>query len=119
MRRALLAADVARPDARSSSPRSSSGPGDVAARLARPVLGEAIVFLLTLPLWVVAAKLYGLYDRDEEQVDHSTGRRPHRRLPPRHRRYLARLRGHEADAASPNPNVSRLVFFWARRDRSS
>ena len=28
--------------------------------------------LLTLPLWTVAAKLYGLYDRDEEHVDHST-----------------------------------------------
>ena len=28
--------------------------------------------LLALPLWVVAAKLYGLYDRDEERVDHST-----------------------------------------------
>ena len=25
-----------------------------------------------LPVWVVAAKLYGLYERDEEHVDHST-----------------------------------------------
>src|SRR6478672_12344209 len=30
------------------------------------------VLLLTIPLWVVAAKLYGLYERDEENVDHST-----------------------------------------------
>ncbi len=30
------------------------------------------LLLLALPLWVVAAKLYGLYDRDEEHVDHST-----------------------------------------------
>jgi exopolysaccharide biosynthesis polyprenyl glycosylphosphotransferase len=30
------------------------------------------VLLLTIPLWVVAAKLYGLYERDEEHVDHST-----------------------------------------------
>ena len=30
------------------------------------------VMVLALPLWVVAAKLYGLYDRDEEHVDHST-----------------------------------------------
>ncbi len=30
------------------------------------------VLVLALPLWVVAAKLYGLYDRDEEHVDHST-----------------------------------------------
>jgi len=33
---------------------------------------EFFALLLTLPLWVVAAKLYGLYDRDEEHVDHST-----------------------------------------------
>ena len=30
------------------------------------------VMVLALPLWVVAAKLFGLYDRDEEHVDHST-----------------------------------------------
>jgi len=30
------------------------------------------VLLLTIPVWVVAAKLYGLYERDEENVDHST-----------------------------------------------
>jgi exopolysaccharide biosynthesis polyprenyl glycosylphosphotransferase len=30
------------------------------------------VLLLTIPLWVLAAKLYGLYERDEENVDHST-----------------------------------------------
>jgi exopolysaccharide biosynthesis polyprenyl glycosylphosphotransferase len=33
---------------------------------------EAVLFALTLPLWVVAAKLYGLYDRDEERTHHST-----------------------------------------------
>jgi len=33
---------------------------------------EYVLFLLTLPAWVVVAKLYGLYDRDEERVDHST-----------------------------------------------
>ena len=35
-------------------------------------LGEGLVFVLTLPLFVVIAKLYGLYDRDEERADHST-----------------------------------------------
>jgi len=34
-------------------------------------IGESLLFLLTLPFWVVSAKLYGLYDRDEEQVDRS------------------------------------------------
>ena len=33
---------------------------------------EVLLFALTLPGWVVVAKLYGLYDRDEERTDHST-----------------------------------------------
>jgi exopolysaccharide biosynthesis polyprenyl glycosylphosphotransferase len=33
---------------------------------------EAVIFLCLLPLWVLAAKLYGLYDRDEEEATHST-----------------------------------------------
>jgi exopolysaccharide biosynthesis polyprenyl glycosylphosphotransferase len=35
-------------------------------------LGEILVFLGILPVWVVAAKVYGLYDHDEERTDHST-----------------------------------------------
>lgn len=35
-------------------------------------LGELIAFVVSLPIWVVAAKLYGLYDKDEERTDHST-----------------------------------------------
>ena len=33
---------------------------------------EILVFLISLPAWVVVAKLYGLYDFDEERTDHST-----------------------------------------------
>ena len=33
---------------------------------------EFIVFLATLPLWLIAAKLFMLYDRDDECADHST-----------------------------------------------
>jgi exopolysaccharide biosynthesis polyprenyl glycosylphosphotransferase len=29
-------------------------------------------FVVSLPAWAIAAKLYGLYDRDEERTDHST-----------------------------------------------
>ena len=70
IRRALLAADVV---------------GLLAAflvtQLALADLGEGVdprivdlflIFLVSLPVWVVAAKLYGLYDRDEERTDHST-----------------------------------------------
>jgi exopolysaccharide biosynthesis polyprenyl glycosylphosphotransferase len=38
--------------------------------VSRPV--ELAVFLLSLPAWVIVAKLYGLYDYDEERTDHST-----------------------------------------------
>jgi exopolysaccharide biosynthesis polyprenyl glycosylphosphotransferase len=38
---------------------------------AQPVK-ELAVLLVAIPLWIVAAKLYGLYERDEEHVDHST-----------------------------------------------
>ena len=33
---------------------------------------EIAVFLLALPIWLVGAKAFGLYDRDEERADHST-----------------------------------------------
>jgi exopolysaccharide biosynthesis polyprenyl glycosylphosphotransferase len=33
---------------------------------------ESVIFVLALPAWIVAAKLYGLYDRDEERATHST-----------------------------------------------
>jgi exopolysaccharide biosynthesis polyprenyl glycosylphosphotransferase len=33
---------------------------------------EYALFLLSLPVWVVMAKLYRLYDHDEERTDHST-----------------------------------------------
>ena len=33
---------------------------------------EFFLFFATLPLWILIAKLHGLYDRDEERADHST-----------------------------------------------
>ena len=33
---------------------------------------ESLIFVALLPVWAVAAKLYGLYDRDEERATHST-----------------------------------------------
>ena len=37
-----------------------------------PVHQEYLFFALSLPLWVTAAKIYGLYDNDAERTDHST-----------------------------------------------
>ena len=70
VRRALLAADLA---------GLSAAFG--AALLLFPVpsregvsanLETALFFATVLPVWVVAARLYGLYDRDEERADHTT-----------------------------------------------
>jgi exopolysaccharide biosynthesis polyprenyl glycosylphosphotransferase len=36
------------------------------------LLQEYLLFLATLPGWVVVAKLYRLYDQDDERTDHST-----------------------------------------------
>jgi exopolysaccharide biosynthesis polyprenyl glycosylphosphotransferase len=33
---------------------------------------EILLFVMTLPLWVVLGRLYGLYSGDEERTDHST-----------------------------------------------
>jgi exopolysaccharide biosynthesis polyprenyl glycosylphosphotransferase len=33
---------------------------------------ETGLFMLSLPLWLVLAKVYGLYSRDEERTDHTT-----------------------------------------------
>jgi exopolysaccharide biosynthesis polyprenyl glycosylphosphotransferase len=33
---------------------------------------ETVIFLGLLPVWILAAKLYGLYDRDEDSATHST-----------------------------------------------
>ena len=33
---------------------------------------ETLLFVLLMPFWIVLAKLRGLYDQDEERIDHST-----------------------------------------------
>ena len=33
---------------------------------------EIVFFVASLPLWVLLARVHGLYDRDEERTDHST-----------------------------------------------
>jgi exopolysaccharide biosynthesis polyprenyl glycosylphosphotransferase len=33
---------------------------------------ETAIFIATLPAWIVATKVYGLYDRDEQNAEHST-----------------------------------------------
>jgi FlaA1/EpsC-like NDP-sugar epimerase len=33
---------------------------------------EVVLFVCTLPAWILVTKLYGLYERDEERTDHTT-----------------------------------------------
>ena len=67
VRRALLAADItALVVAYALAALVQPGPGNASAAV------EFGTLLLTIPVWVVAAKLAGLYERDEEHVDHST-----------------------------------------------
>src|SRR2546423_12031699 len=46
--------------------RLGPGPDHVARGM------EYFLFFASLPLWIVVAKIYGLYERDEERTDHST-----------------------------------------------
>jgi len=71
VRRALLTADVVALTAAFIVAEivvsSRSGQHGVLSQAA-----EIGMFVVLLPLWVVVAKLYGLYDKDEERADHTT-----------------------------------------------
>ena len=69
MRRALVAADTIGIAIAFALSSVVFGP-DVGDRI-QPS-GEIFLFLFTLPMWLVLAKLQGLYERDEERADHST-----------------------------------------------
>jgi exopolysaccharide biosynthesis polyprenyl glycosylphosphotransferase len=46
----------------------------IAARHGLPVRlsFETLLFAITIPVWVLMAKVYGLYERDEERTEHTT-----------------------------------------------
>jgi exopolysaccharide biosynthesis polyprenyl glycosylphosphotransferase len=70
MRRALVTADtlgITLAFAVSSLVEGATTTGD---RI-EPV-GEVLLFAVALPMWLLLAKLQGLYERDEERADHST-----------------------------------------------
>jgi exopolysaccharide biosynthesis polyprenyl glycosylphosphotransferase len=71
IRRALVAADVLALALAFLTPQFLLGSAE------EPLAGfgartEMLSFLLSLPLWIVAAKAYGLYGSDEERTDHTT-----------------------------------------------
>jgi exopolysaccharide biosynthesis polyprenyl glycosylphosphotransferase len=67
VRRALMAADVVGLLVAFVVAELIVGPGEKI-----DMSSEVIAFLVTLPGWLIGAKLYGLYDHDEERTNHST-----------------------------------------------
>ena len=73
-----------------------------------PTIGsEWLVLLGLIPIWILMAKIYGLYDRDEERADHSTVDDVRRRLPPRHRRRVAAAHRLGALTGAADPSLAR------------
>jgi exopolysaccharide biosynthesis polyprenyl glycosylphosphotransferase len=71
VRRALVAADMVGLSLALLVPALVFGAGGASSDHLGQI-GEYALFLAALPAWTVLAKLYGLYDRDEERTDHST-----------------------------------------------
>jgi exopolysaccharide biosynthesis polyprenyl glycosylphosphotransferase len=73
---------------------------------------EILIFSATLPIWIVVAKLYGLYDHDEERTDHSTADDVIGVF------HLVTIGAWIVFAASTltgsvKPQIPKLIFFWA------
>jgi exopolysaccharide biosynthesis polyprenyl glycosylphosphotransferase len=68
VRRALVAADIA------GLMLSFLLAEEIAGRTGLPVRlsFESLLFVITIPVWVVMAKIYGLYEGDEERTEHTT-----------------------------------------------
>jgi exopolysaccharide biosynthesis polyprenyl glycosylphosphotransferase len=67
VRRVLLVADLLGLSLAFAATQHFFAPGGEIGQRA-----EVLVFLATLPAWILAARLYGLYDRDEARTDHSS-----------------------------------------------
>jgi exopolysaccharide biosynthesis polyprenyl glycosylphosphotransferase len=109
MRRLLLAADAVGLVIAYGVALGLAPPGSAVDRVSP--IWELVIFMATLPLWILLARVYGLYDRDEERTDHSTvddvvgvfqvvtlGTWSYLVLT-----HVAHL---------PLPNLERLVIFW-------
>jgi exopolysaccharide biosynthesis polyprenyl glycosylphosphotransferase len=70
VRRMLLAADIVGLIGAFVAARLFFGPPLQYERVGAGI--ELLVFVATLPGWIVLAKLYDLYEHDEERADHST-----------------------------------------------
>ena len=71
VKRALVAADIIGLVCALFAARALGGSGGVVAAIPDHA-AEFAVFLVTLPGWIVMAKLYGLFEFDERRTDHTT-----------------------------------------------
>jgi exopolysaccharide biosynthesis polyprenyl glycosylphosphotransferase len=71
VRRMLLAADLFGLGIAFIAAQLLLGPDPTASNPVDATM-EWVLFFATLPMWILVAKLYGLYERDEERADHST-----------------------------------------------
>jgi exopolysaccharide biosynthesis polyprenyl glycosylphosphotransferase len=109
MRRLLLVADVVGLVASYVIAVQLAAPAATPDRVAP--IWEVLLFVATIPLWILLARIYGLYDRDEERSDHSTvddvvGVVQVVTLGTWSFLVLTHVVG------LPYPNLSRLVVFW-------
>jgi exopolysaccharide biosynthesis polyprenyl glycosylphosphotransferase len=68
VRRALVAADLAGLTASFLLAEQVAGQRGLPVRFSF----ELVLFLITIPVWILMAKIYGLYERDEERTEHTT-----------------------------------------------
>jgi exopolysaccharide biosynthesis polyprenyl glycosylphosphotransferase len=68
VRRALAVADVAGLTLSFLLAEEIAGQRGLPVRLSF----ELLLFAITIPVWMVIAKIYGLYERDEERTEHTT-----------------------------------------------
>jgi exopolysaccharide biosynthesis polyprenyl glycosylphosphotransferase len=107
-RRALVAADVVGLAAADVLATLAYG-RDSAGHL--DLVNELLIFAVTIPCWVLVARLHGLYDRDEERADHST---PDDVVGVFHLVTIGTwlLLAGSYLTAFADPDVSKLIAFW-------
>ena len=94
----------------------TAGQTDATGELARETR-DAALRSRRCPCWIVLAKLYGLYERDEERTDHSTVDDLFGVFHLLTVGAWVLLVGELGDEAPSEPHLCKLVAFWAARDR--
>jgi exopolysaccharide biosynthesis polyprenyl glycosylphosphotransferase len=109
MRRMLLAADVVGLVLAFALVETLIGSGGTPDRVT--LRDEVVFFAATLPIWLIGAKLFGLYDRDEERADATTSDDLIRVLLLMTVGVFLAERFAQVTAAA-DPDLTKLTIFW-------